>query len=215
MSSAAPLQPVSMNRSNISGNSGKNLPPKHPSKSGPIGDYRDGRGSKNVQGIDQGDSLDRMMKKSNAIPGLESHYSNRKYPESSSQETSSMRSSQRPLGRNEYAEELRKQIEQKKEIDSQMERSQRRSYSHDFTQSAGSNEVLSRGRHGGPRGTLSQEEYAASLKSQIAQKNSLSNSDSYNPRTQVKAYSAPEPTRSGRGSVPPGGHSSFSMRWEG
>jgi hypothetical protein len=213
--SSAPVHSTSTNRSNISQTNNKSsLPPKHPSRGvgGGGGDGGGGgHGRRNVQDMDQGDSLDRMMKKPNAIPGLESHYSK-----------NDSRASQKPMGRNEYAEELRKQIEMKKEIDGQMDqRGARRSYSHDYSssnslplgQSSGA-----RGRHGGPQQSLHPEDYAESLRSQIAEKSHLRGreaADAYNPRSQIKAYSAPEPTRTGRRIVPAGGHSTFSLKWEG
>jgi hypothetical protein len=184
--------------------------------------------------------LDRMMnKKPNYVPGLENHYAkasggrHQQHSSDTSDTSSSLggrSSQQRSLGRSEYAEELRKQIQVKKDIDSQIERGHRRSYSHDFTPSSilappsqhqsGLGAIgggSTKGRYGGPRGALSADEYAASLKSQIVEKKTIQGreSDWDNPRSQIKAYSAPEPTRTGRRCVPPGGHSTFSMKWEG
>jgi hypothetical protein len=210
--SSAPIQSTSMNRSNPSQSNYKSsLPPKHPSRGDVGGSGGGGHGRRNVQEMDQGDSLDRMMKKSsNAIPGLESHYSK-----------NDSRASQKPMGRNEYAEELRRQIEKKKEIDSELDqRGPRRSYSYDSnsTNSLSLGQSGGRGRHGGPQQSLHPDDYAESLRSQIAQKSHLKGreaAEAYNPREQIKAYSAPEPTRTGRRIVPAGGHSTFSLKWEG
>lgn len=213
-SSSPPHQrpPPKQNNNNSAKSSGSSsaLPPK-PVKGASGG----GRSSQGIGAIDQGDSLDRIMRPA-AIPGLENHYSksDRNHSNESSSSSTFQRGAQRSLGRNEYAEVLRKQIETKKEMDTQSERSQRRAYSGDFT-SSNSLATDSRGRHNGPQKALAANEYAESLRAQIALKNTLNgNSDTRsNPRNQVKAYSAPEPTR-GRGSVPPGGHSTFTMSWE-
>jgi hypothetical protein len=244
--SSAPLQPTSMNRSNVS-NHNSALPPKHKGTSGGSGSsYRQYQGANDHES--GGDSLDRMMnKKPNYVPGLENHYSKpsggRHQPQHSADTSSDPSSSlggrssqQKSLGRSEYAEELRKQIQVKKDIDSQLERGHRRSYSNDYTPSSilaspshsqqsglaaiggGGGGAANRGRYGGPRGALSADEYAASLKSQIVEKKTIQrdrDSDwDNNPRNQIKAYSAPEPTRTGRRCAPPGGHSTFSMKWE-
>jgi hypothetical protein len=61
--SSAPIQSTSMNRSNPSQSNYKSsLPPKHPSR-GDVGGSGGGggHGRRNVQEMDQGDSLDRMM----------------------------------------------------------------------------------------------------------------------------------------------------------
>lgn len=226
---------IPMNRSKNDSNHHSTLPPKHNNG------YRQQSKAVHTHHESHEDSLDRMMnKKSNHVPGLENHYSKGRHhqpssdpsdPSCSSSSLGGRSSQQRSLGRSEYAEELRKQIQTKKEIDSQLERGHRRSYSHDFTPSSilappshhqsGIGSIggggATRGRYSGPRGALSADEYAASLKSQIVEKQTIQGreSDWDNPRSQIKAYSAPEPTRTGRRCVPPGGHSTFSMKWEG
>lgn len=234
-----PPPPRNQNNSHsLSSSRNTSLPPKPVRGTGTgTGTGTGSGGGRNPQGIGaiehrDGDSLDRIMQSSSqAVPGLESHYSKsserRQAYESTSTASNSnsnsasngstfQRGAQRSMGRSEYAEELRRQIETKKELDKQSERSQRRAYSGDFTNSSSSLPLnLQGGRHNGPQKALAANEYADSLRAQIAHKNSL-NSDSEarsNPRNQVKSYSAPEPTR-GKGNVPPGGHSTFSMKWE-
>mmetsp|Transcript_12329 Transcript_12329/g.12734 ORF Transcript_12329/g.12734 Transcript_12329/m.12734 type:complete len:212 (-) Transcript_12329:453-1088(-) len=201
------------------------LPPKPPpnNNNNNNNSYKNGSsGRNNIQSMDHGDSLDRMMKKSNnnnGIPGLESHYSrsdrnssssySENYPPDSSYSNSSSihPKAARTMAATEYAEELRKQIQMKKDIDLEAERGNRRAYSNDY----GNSGV---GNIGYQNNSQISSHHKGGYKASTPEFSNRRSEESNNPRSQIKAYSAPEPTRRGRGNVPPGGHSTFSMKWE-